>query len=189
MAFSKSLLEAKHELGNNLASNQSAQSKMERLSGKITDKRGWYLPFIYLDAVMDLVPSYLMDEEINKVLDNNPNEKVIERMKDFFGYFENNCGEIGPPKKTLEYVAKRKDAYFYGFSEKLSQIMQLSNDEVTGFKVLLPPFNDVANKTTHLLYTDAIVINQMEYNKAGMDTKNAIFEFIKFFASNPTFYL
>ena len=135
---------------------------MERLlSGKITDEDGWYLPYKYLDAVVDLVPSNLMDDEINKVLDNNPDEKVIERMRDFFGYFENNCGKIGSPKKTLEHVAERKNAYFYGFSEKLSQIMQMSNDEVTGFKVLSPPFNDVANRAIPLLYTDAIVINSV----------------------------
>ena len=142
------------------------------------------IPFMYLDAVMDLVPSYLMDEEINKVLNNNPNEKVIERMKDFFSYFKDNCGKMGPPDKILENVAERKTAYFYGFSEKLSEIMKLSNDEATGFKVLSPPFNDKTTQAKALLYTDAIVINP---NAAAIPAKKkAIFEFIKFFTSKPT---
>ena len=84
-------------------------------------------------------------------------------------------------KDVVRDVVERKDAYIYGFSEKLSLIMEKSKDEVKGFNVLSPPFNDVANTTRAMLYTDAVVINKMKFNKAGNDTKKAIFDFIKFF--------
>ena len=157
--------------------------------GKIDDKRGWYLPFIYLDAVMDLESSALMDQNINNVIAGNPNATVIKRMQEFFGYFKDNCGKIAPTKSILENVVERKDAYLYGFSEKLSLLMEMSDDQLKGFNVLSPPFNDIVNTTTPLLYTDGIVVNKKKYNKAGDDYKKAIFDFIKFFTSNHSYSL
>ena len=69
---------------------------MERLlGGKIDDKGGWYLPFIYLDAVMDLEHSSLMDENINNVISGNPNKAVIDRVKSFLDISKTTAARWG----------------------------------------------------------------------------------------------
>ena len=150
------------------------------LGGKIDDKDGWYLPFIYLDGIVDIKDPSCIDEEIRNVLQNNPNKEVVSRLQRFFALFKDSKGKLDDGN-AIEHVADRQDGYFYGFSEDLSEILKDGGyKDIKATGVLSPPFG----KDNHILvYTDGLVINRAKYQLASEEKKDAVRKFAKFFTS------
>ena len=173
-----------NKYGDFLASATLAQimSKHQRLiGGKIDDNAGWYLPFIYLDGVIDIKGPDCLNEEIQNVLHNKPNQTIVQRLKTFFVFFKDCLGEFDKKGQIISHVADRKDGYFFGFSEKLSEIIKDAGDKrIRATKVLAPPFGE---DNYILVYTDALVINKKHFDSASDKKKKAIKEFAKFFTS------
>lgn len=156
-------------------------SKHARLiGGKIEDSAGWYLPYIYLDGVVDIRGPGCVQTQIQDVLNGKPNALTIERLRKFFGYFKNNCGQID--KKDIEKdIVSGEDAYFFGFSESLSDILKDGNyDDIKAAGVLSTPFGDT---NYVLVFTDALVMNKGKYQNADEEKKSAMNLFAKFFTS------
>lgn len=183
----KSFAETAGKAGDNMVHNEPCNTtrptnKHARLiGGRIDDKGGWSLPYRYLDAVVDVEGPDIFETQIENVLNKKPNDIVIQRLKKYVGYFQDNCEEVDQEDIPGDVIAG-DTAYFYGFSEILSVILKRGNyDGITVAGVLSPPFGD--GKSYLLVYTDALVINKAKYELANQQQKNAMHKFAKFFAS------
>ena len=156
-------------------------TKPERLiGGKIDDSDGWYLPSIYLDAVVDIEGPGKMETSIQNVLDGNPNPTAIDRLKEFYGYFKNICKELDQEDIEKD-VADGINANFFGFSEKWSVILKERNyDGIEASAVFSPPFG---KENYALIFNDALVMNKKKYENADQKRKDAMHLFAKFFTS------
>ncbi|XP_057311496.1 uncharacterized protein LOC130649260 [Hydractinia symbiolongicarpus] len=151
------------------------------LGGKIDDSAGWYLPFIYLDGVVDILGPKCIDSQIKDVLAGNPHSETVQRLRQFFGYFKNNCGDLDQ-ENIEEDVVDGEDAYYFGFSEKLSVIFKKGNyHNIKATGVLSPPFGET---NYVLVYTDALVLNKAKYEQGNDEYREAMFKFSKFFTSD-----
>ena len=173
--------------GDFLASATLAQimSKHQRLiGGKIDDIYGWYLPFIYLDGVIDIKGPESLSTEIQNVLNNKPNQLMVQRLKTFFIFFKDCLGEFDKNDKIIQHVADRKNGYFFGFSEKLREIIQVAGDKrIEATKAIVPPFGE---QNFMLVFTDALVINKIKFDEASEAKKEALKQFATFFTSKSS---
>ena len=152
------------------------------LGGKLDDKGGWYLPFIYLDGYIDIHGENSVQKGIDDVLKNNPDQKVIDRLKEFFQLFpkeQQSTGEI------IDEIVKGEIAYFYGFSEILGKILVAANGSLKAFGAITPT---LGSKNLVLVFTDGIVINKARYNMATKEKKKVIQQFIQFYTSEYILY-
>ena len=174
----------KYKYGDFLASITLAKfmSKHKRLiGGTIDDSDGWYLPFIYLDGVIDIKGPGSLRKEIKNVMDNNPDQTMVQRLKTFFVFFKDSLGEFDKNDKIIQHVADRKNGYFFGFSETLSEIIKVAGDKrIRATKAIVPPFGE---DNFMLVFTDALVINKIRFMFASQAKKKALKDFAKFFTS------
>ena len=179
----------KDKYGDFLASITLAKimSKHQRLiGGRINDTYGWYLPFIYLDGVIDFKGSDpdSLRKEVQNVLDNNPDQTIVQRLKTFFIFFKDCLGEFDKKNEIIQHVADRTNCYFFGFSEKLGEIIKVAGDKRIGAtKAIVPPFGE---DNFMLVFTDALVINKIRFESAFQAKKNALKDFAKFFTSKSS---
>ena len=163
------------------------QQHARLLGGKLDDSEGWYLPFIYLDGVIDLIATDNLEEEIQKVIDGNPNQIVIARLRKFATLFEDESGKYveESSKEIIEDVVQGEAAYFFGFSEKLSEILKMSGGEVKAFGTLSAP---IGSQNKVLVFTDGLVINNSQYEESTQEKKEAIQKFADFFTGILALY-
>ncbi|XP_057302677.1 uncharacterized protein LOC130636844 [Hydractinia symbiolongicarpus] len=161
-------------------SAKPSNKRARLLGGKIDSSSGWYLPFIYLDSVADILGPASVQAEINNVLAGNPNNETIQKLRKFFGYFKDNCNAIDQTD-IEDDVVNGKDGYFYGFSERLSIIYKKANyQNIRVLGSIAPPFG----QQNHLLmYTDALVLNKAKYDQQDDEYKAAVMRFSKFLSS------
>ncbi|KAI6646141.1 Spherulin [Oopsacas minuta] len=147
------------------------------LGGKLDDSDGWYLPFIYLDAFIDVHGRQSLQQGIDDVLQGKPDPIVVQRLTEFSSLF---------PKKqlstdqTIQAIVNGKIAYFYGFSEILGKILDASNGSLKAFGALTPT---LGKEKLVLVFTDAIVINKVRFEQASEEKKKVIGQFAQFFTS------
>ena len=147
--------------------------------GKITDAAGWYLPFLYLDAVIDIEKPDL-PKQVKNVLAGNPNNKTIERLAKFFKHFEDNCGKLNQ-KDIQKNIVNGINAYFFGFAEKFSVILKEANyNGIKAKNIMTPPFGEANHD---LVFNDALVLNKKKYDSGNQAYKDAMYKFSKFFTS------
>ena len=147
------------------------------LGGKLDDKHGWYLPFIYLNGYIEIYGKHNVQKGINDVLANNPDKLVIGRLKEFFHLFPK---EQQSTSKIIDDVVKGEIAYFYGFSEILGKILVAANGSLKAFGAITPT---LGSKNLVLVFTDGIVINKAKYKKATVEKKEVIQQFVQFYTS------
>ena len=148
---------------------QSTSSHFKHLlGGKLDDKYGWYLPSIYLNAYIEVYGKQNVQKGINDVLANNPDQLVIDRIKEFFNLFPK---EQQSTSKIIDDVVKGEIAYFYGFSENLGKILAAANGSLKAFGVITPT---LGSKNLVFVFTDGIVINKARYEKATTEKKELI---------------
>ena len=179
----------KYKYGDFLASITLAQimSKHQRLiSGKINDTGGWYLPFIYLDGVIDVKGSDpdSLRKEIDNVINNNTDQTIVQRLKTFFIFFKDCIGKFDEKSEIIQHVADRTNGYFFGFSEKLGEIINAAGDKFIGAtNAVVPPFGE---DNFMLVFTDALVINKIRFNSATQEKQDAMKNFATFFTSKSS---
>ena len=152
------------------------------LGGKLDDKGGWYLPFIYLDGYIDIHGENSVQKGIDDVLKNNPDQKVIDRLKEFFQLFPKEKQSTG---EIIDEIVKGEIAYFYGFSEILGKILVAANGSLKAFGAITPT---LGSKNLVLVFTDGIVINKAKYNMATKEKKKVIQQFVQFYTSEFLVY-
>ena len=163
-------------------------SRERILGGKMNDKSGWYLPFLYLDGYIDIhgfeSAAIAVDEVIKGVVD----PQLCERLSWYISCCDAKSGGVENKCFTGSYVADSDNVYadinsgetvfFYGFSEKLGQIKRdTSRQSYTALAVPLGNLNNL------LQFTDALVINQARWEQANEEKKNAIMSFVNYFLS------
>ena len=143
----------------------------------------WYLPYNYIDVVIDILGASKLEEEIENLLKGDPNPVALERFGHFLSYFQDKNGDFGSQEteQIIKNIAEGKTAYFFGFSEKLSLILkEHKSRNVKTVGVLSPPFG---NKRNHpLLYTDALIMNKKIAIKSDAKAE-AMKQFADFFTS------
>ena len=160
---------------------QSTSSHFKHLlGGKLDDKHGWYLPFIYLNGYIEIYGKHNVQRGINDVLANNPDQLVIDRLKEFFHLFPK---EQQSTSKIIDDVIKGEIAYYYGFSEILGKILVAANGSLKAFGAITPT---LGSKNLVLVFTDGIVINKARYNKATEEKKEMIQQFVQFYTSESS---
>ena len=150
------------------------------LGGKLDDKDGWYLPFIYLDGYIDIHGKNSVQKGIDDVIANKPDEKVIDRLKKFFQLFPKEQQETS---EIINEIVKGEIAYFYGFSEILGKILVAANGSLKALGAITPT---LGSKKLVLVFTDGIVINKAKYNKSTEEKKRVIQQFVQFYTSEFT---
>lgn len=162
-------------------STRPKNKRARLLGGKIDSSSGWYLPFMYLSSVADILGPASVQAEIKNVLAGRPNNETIHKLRKFFGYFKDNCNAINLTDIEDDIVSG-ETGYFYGFFETQSIIYKKANyQNLTVLGVVAPPFG----KRSHLLvYTDALVLNKAKFKQANDKYKAAVMKFAKFFSGN-----
>ena len=161
----------------------------ERLvGGKMNDAYGWYLPFLYMDAYIDINGPESIARSIQDVKDGVVDSKVCTNLQ----WFINLCGNEPDGNKcyqknvTGSYVKNsnnlfkdiknEKTMFSFGFSEITAKVM-LDADICPYFATSWPlgPSNYMVQ------YTDALVVSKKAWEAASEEKRNAIREFVKYF--------
>ncbi|XP_057310487.1 uncharacterized protein LOC130648451 [Hydractinia symbiolongicarpus] len=80
-----------------------------RVGGKIDDSVGWYLPFIYLDGVVEILEPKWIDCQIKDVLAGNPHCETVQRLRQELSQ-DQAIGVLSPPFGETSYVLVYTDA-------------------------------------------------------------------------------
>ena len=164
--------------------------------GKMNDKGGWYLPFLYVDGYIDIHGIDSVAQAVEDVIEGVIDPDVCERLSwyigccndrdgvvqnkcyvDFEGSYVNSSSNVYPDIENGETV------FFFGFSEKLGLIVR--DTDRMSYAAISGPLG----KLNHLLqFTDALVINKARWNVANEEKRNAIQDFVDYFLSNSLRY-
>ena len=161
------------------------------LGGKMNDKYGWYLPFIYIDGYIDIYGPDSVPNAMEELAVGIVDETLCERLSwliglcnhgvkgknkcydDFPGSYVNSSSNVYPD------VEQGKSYMYFGFSEKVAQIER--DSERNAHVAISGPLGE---QNILLQFTDALVINKARWNKANENKRNAIMEFVQYFLSD-----
>jgi len=151
--------------------------------GKMNDKDGWYLPFLYLDGYVDLYGSSALDHAMQELLAGSFDKTTCERLRWFIGQCGSKCYDknatgsyVESFSNLIQDIKNNKTLSMFGFSELSAEVMLGAN--VSPYAATSWPFG----ATTHMLqFTGALVVGQKAWSDGTK--RSAIREFIEFYIS------
>ena len=168
----------------------STSTTYKRLyGGKMNDDDGWYLPYLYMDAYIDINGPVSVTKAVEDVLAGTVDSNVCQNLN----WFINQCSNTDDPTINKCYqdfsgsyvqsssnvypdINNQKTMFFFGFSEKTAMVKQTSDTcPYAAISWPLGPSNYM------LQFTDALVVNSVQWAAADEEKKNAIREFITYF--------
>lgn len=93
--------------------------------------------------------------------------------------------DINDKEKVYEDIADDKTLFFFGYSEKLSEVIQNSEEQKNSYEIISSPLGE---ESYLLQFTDALVISKARWEAADEQKRNAIRDFIRFFTSTKFCY-
>jgi len=86
---------------------------------------------------------------------------------------------------VYEDIANNKTLFYFGYSEKLSEVIQNSEGQKNSFEIISSPLGE---ESYLLQFTDALVISKARWEAADEQKKSDIRDFIRFFTSTKFRY-
>ena len=159
------------------------------VGGKMNDAYGWYLPFLYLDAYIDIHGK----QSINKAVEELKNKIVDQSVCENLQWFIKLCAHGNDPVNkcyqrdvtgsyvkdkynVIKDIKNEKTMFFFGFSEITAKVMR--DADVTPYSATSWPLGP---SNYMLQFTDALVVSKVAWEKATEEKQNAIREFVKYF--------
>lgn len=157
------------------------------IGGKMNDASGWYLPFLYLDAYIDVYGPGTIDRARQELKEKHVDQTVCENLLWFIGLCtdsegKNNCfaldGDyVESSSAVITDINDKETMHYFGFSER-SALLNADRCQYSAVSWPLGPSNYM------LQFTDALVVGRKAWEEANEDKKNVIREFIKYFTGN-----
>ena len=156
----------------------------ERLvGGKMNDDYGWYLPFLYLDAYIDINGPGSIARAIQDLKEGIVDSNVYTNLQ----WFINLCGNepdgnkcyqknvtgsyVQDEDNVIKDIKNEKTMFAFGFSEITAKVM-LDADICPYFATSWP----LGPSNYMLQYTDALVVSKKAWETASEEKRNAIRE-------------
>ena len=161
------------------------------VGGKMNDKYGWYLPFLYLDGYIDIHGYQSLDKAIDELTRGIVDQTLCERLNWLMGTCndlqgdQNKCyckfpgSYVDSSSNVYPDVENHKTYMYFGFSEKVARIEKESQRSAT-----VAISGPLGQQNILLQFTDALVINKARWNAASEEKRNAIIDFTQYFMSN-----
>ena len=175
-------------------SNLMGWSPYKRLvAGKMSDKHGWYLPYIYLDGYIDIYGARSLQTGIEELEKGNVDATLCQRLRWFTGLCNYEGGQpknicLDPPKgyDFEKDVVEHQSVLQFSFSEKLSLHAKLIADsDRLDSDQLVDGLSSVSMGEDNILlqFTDSLVVSKKQWTDADPEKNAAIREFIQMFTS------
>ena len=164
-------------------------STYERIiGGKMNDAYGWYLPYLYFDAYIDINGPGSIDRAVQDLNDGIVDSNVCTKLR----WFINLCGKCPDSNKcyhkdvngsyvqdkdnVIKDIINEETMFSFGFSEIAAKAIHDAN--VCPYSITswpLGPSNYIVQ------FTDALVVNKNAWETASEEKQNAIRDFIKYY--------
>ena len=170
----------------------STPTTYQRLyGGKMNDEDGWYLPYLYMDAYIDINGPVSVTEAVEDVLAGIVDSNVCQNLN----WFISQCSNTDHPTINKCYqdfpgsyvesssniytdINNQETMFFFGFSEKTAMVKEASDASVCPYAAISWPLGP---SNYMLQFTDALVVNSVTWATADEEKKNAIRDFITYF--------
>ena len=165
------------------------------IGGKMNDDSGFYLPMMYFDGYVDIYGKDSLQEGINKLKVGEPDEELCKRLSWFINQCtdhsgQNKCFDKNVPNNYINDdpddhhtnldrdIQNGKTTLMFGFTETSTMVYP------TNLQKRLSVIHPSLGQFNHpLLFVDALVINRAKFEKTTNDKKEAIRDFMTFYAS------
>lgn len=162
------------------------------LIGKMNDKDGWYLPYIYLDGYIDRHGKTSLKQAVNELENGEVDDDLCKELNRFIdlckttGTNKNECksGSVSS-SAAQESVVNRESVLMFSYSEKLAEVLKRCNHDSSRQPQALASVS-LGEENILLQFTDGLVVSRERWEAHSKDERNAIKKFVKFFTS-PTF--
>ena len=123
------------------------------LGGRMNDTYGWYLPFIYLDGYIDRHGPFSITKAVSELREGTVDEELCDRLTWYINWcsFEesNKCSDprvygnyVTNKEQVYTDIATDKSLFFYGFSEKLSEVIRESERRKDSYAIISSPLGE-----------------------------------------------
>ena len=162
--------------------------------GKMNDRGGWYLPYIYLDGYIDKhgkssLMKAVKDLEVHRRVDKDLCKELnwFVDLCQTQGTNENKCRDGSVPTHGVQdSIVNRESVLMFSFSEKLAEVLKRCDHRCTPHVFLASvPLGD---KNIFLQFTDGLVVSKERWIAHDKDKKDAIEQSVKFFTSSSFRY-
>ena len=170
--------------------NLSIHGWERMLGGRMDDRSGWHLPFLYIDGYIDVYGRESAELAIDEVTNGIVDHELCERLSWYVSCCNDKNGEnkcyndfpgsyVQSSDNVYSDIEGEKTLFFLGVSELLAQIERQSDRKP--YAIISGPLGMSNNL---LLFTDALVVNKARWNTADAEKRMAIKAFVKYFLSN-----
>ena len=185
-----SLIEYKNAL-KTCKDNFIDSSKSETLLvGKMSDKYGWYLPYIYLDGYIDKYGKSSLAKAVEELEKGSVDCELCKELRWFIGLCQtqnktkNKCKDGSISTSDIQNsIINHKAVVMFSFSEKLSQVLKKCDSRPLRTPQALASVS-LGNQNYMLQFTDGLVVSKKRWKEHNEGERDAIKQFVKMFTSS-----